>query len=132
MDKVWDLLEIDSRITGSVNTNPSKSILESHSLDFAIEVVFLRVGLASAGGLLLHLAFIVMASTPLSRSPGDLLILIVNGTSGLLLLVAAGIRRPPDSLRWLILLAYAEFFALLRYDDASRGAYYPVLNPARG
>ena len=69
------------------------------------ERTILRLGLAGAGGILLHLAITVAFSAPLSHVPGDVAILIGCGLVGLLLLLSAGLYRPHPALRWLILLA---------------------------
>ncbi len=65
----------------------------------------LRLGLAGGGAILLHLALALAFSAPLSSAPGDVVALIGCGLAGLGLLLAAGLRRPPPALRWLILLA---------------------------
>ncbi|MDE3090417.1 MAG: hypothetical protein KGJ80_13630, partial [Chloroflexota bacterium] len=65
----------------------------------------LRLGLAGAGALLIHLSFVVSLSAPLFRFPVDVLVLIASGLAGLGLLVVAGLGRPRVSLRWLILAA---------------------------
>jgi uncharacterized membrane protein len=88
-----------------MNTNPSTSPCKTLSFNVPLEATLFRIGLVSAGGLLLHLVFVIATSAPLSRAPGDVLVLIGTGIMGLFLLVAAGLRRPPGFLRWLILLA---------------------------
>lgn len=69
------------------------------------ERTLLRLGLAGAGGILLHLALSIAFSAPLAHILGDVIALIVCGFAGLLILLAAGLRQPSSTLRWFILLA---------------------------
>lgn len=69
------------------------------------EVVALRLGLASAGILLIHLAFLIARSAPMSQSAGGIPALVACCAGGILLLGMAGLKRPQASLRWLILVA---------------------------
>lgn len=83
--------------------NASTTPLESSSDDLIAQVLFLRLGLAGGGALLLHLSFVVALSSP--RLPGNIFVLIIGGIVGLLMLIAAGLHKPPVSLRWMILFA---------------------------
>lgn len=70
-----------------------------------IENIVLRVGTASAGVLLLHLAFTILSSAPLTKYPGDIFIALVVSAEGLFMLIVAGVSKLPSLSRWLITLA---------------------------
>ncbi len=66
----------------------------------------LRLGLAGAGGLLLHLAAFAARTAPLATSRAAVLLCVTAGGVGLALLGCASLERPPRVLRWAILAAY--------------------------
>lgn len=72
----------------------------------------LRVGLIGGGALFLRVAVQVATSAPLGDTPFYLFAVIAVGGLGLIAIVAAGLRTPPDRLRWLILLAIVSEIGL--------------------
>ena len=70
------------------------------------QFVLLRLGLAGAGALLIQLAIQIATAAPLFSSRANIILVAVSGFSGLCSLVAAGVRRPSQALRWITLVAY--------------------------
>jgi hypothetical protein len=75
------------------------------SIDQELERRLFRLGLVGAGSLSLYVAFTLSNAIPLIHSPLNLTLLLLCGAIGLSLLLSAGLPRPPDRLRWLILFA---------------------------
>lgn len=102
-------------------------------LPVAHEGLILRIGLIAAGGLLLQTSQSLLVSAPTIHIPADLIGIMGSSAIGLLALLAAGLRRPPSVLRWLILLAFlAEILFnaqvwLQTYGFSLSGKRYPAL-----
>lgn len=86
-------------------SNNFASLLKKAQVDSDSELLFLRIGLAAAGGLLLFMGSYIDASAPATLLPGDVFLLIAAGILGLGLIGLAGLRRPTKGLRWLVLIA---------------------------
>jgi uncharacterized membrane protein len=69
------------------------------------EQLLLRIGLVGAGSLLLYVSLDVFTG-PVIESPTLIAILAIAGGLGLLLMMMAGLRRPPAVMRWVILSAF--------------------------
>ncbi len=72
--------------------------------------MLLRIGLASAGALLLQTSLSLLGSVPAIRVPFGAFVLVGSGAFGLLLFAASALRKPAIWLSWLILVAFLIAF----------------------
>jgi len=78
----------------------------STSIPTSNPTLLYRVGLASAGGLVIYLAALFSGATSPANAAFFVPAQIFLGAVGFAMLLSAGMRRPPDYIRWLILAAY--------------------------